>query len=67
MNVGFFFLTFFLFLHLLQQEGEIQSVKRGLHALFFPWRTFQFDQSHVKVPQLMRGRFTTTGHTKSFI
>lgn len=31
-----FSLTVFLFLHLLQQEGEIQSVKRGLHALFFP-------------------------------
>lgn len=30
---------FFVFLHLLQQEGEIRSMKRGLHALFFHWRS----------------------------
>lgn len=40
----------FVFLHLLQQEGEIQSVKRGLHALFFPWRSFQFDKTQLQVP-----------------
>lgn len=41
-----------LFLHLLQQEEEIQSVKRGLHALFFAWWSFQL---HSKAPQLKNG------------
>lgn len=48
----FFWTPFFiqmLFLHLLQQEEEIQSVKRGLHALFFPWWSLQL---HSKAPQL---------------
>lgn len=31
--------SFFVLVYLLQQEGEIQSVKRGLHALFFPWQS----------------------------
>lgn len=36
-------------LHLLQHEGEILTVKRGLHALFFPWATCSHQESDKKV------------------